>query len=200
VSANPDFSGRKTDQNIKTNIFSLAADVAFQADFFGRFRRATKAARATRRHGGHAANRGADSRDGRSERLFLAAILPQWPRRQKTNSRLGTYVVGSSYDESVRTYVLPLLPPDPPLALEPLLPLLEQAEQALGAPGRVSTFVIIGFWNEPFSALRANAPRGGNVYAVTTAGISVSTPGSRNIHASSFPFPFTSIGPRSSNK
>jgi outer membrane protein, multidrug efflux system len=46
VSANPDFSGGKTDQNIKTNIFSLAADVAFQADFFGRYRRATEAARA----------------------------------------------------------------------------------------------------------------------------------------------------------
>jgi outer membrane protein, multidrug efflux system len=46
VSANPDFSGGKTDQQIKTNIFSLAADVAFQADFFGRYRRATEAARA----------------------------------------------------------------------------------------------------------------------------------------------------------
>jgi multidrug efflux system outer membrane protein len=46
VSANPDFSGTKTDQNIKSNIFALAADVAFQADFFGRYRRATEAARA----------------------------------------------------------------------------------------------------------------------------------------------------------
>ena len=46
VSANPDFSGGKTDQGIKSNIFSLAADVTFQLDFFGRYRRATEAARA----------------------------------------------------------------------------------------------------------------------------------------------------------
>jgi outer membrane protein, multidrug efflux system len=46
VSANPDFSGGKTDQGIKSNIFSVAADVVFQLDFFGRYRRATEAARA----------------------------------------------------------------------------------------------------------------------------------------------------------
>ena len=46
VSADPDFSGAKTDQGIKSNIFSLAADVVFQLDFFGRYRRATEAARA----------------------------------------------------------------------------------------------------------------------------------------------------------
>jgi multidrug efflux system outer membrane protein len=46
VSANPNFSGGKTDQNIKSNIFSLAADVVFQVDLFGRYRRATEAARA----------------------------------------------------------------------------------------------------------------------------------------------------------
>jgi len=46
VSANPDFSGAKTDQDIKSNIFSLAADVVFQLDFFGRYRRSTEAARA----------------------------------------------------------------------------------------------------------------------------------------------------------
>ena len=46
VSADPNFSGGKTDQDIKSNIFSLAADVTFQADFFGRYRRATEAARA----------------------------------------------------------------------------------------------------------------------------------------------------------
>jgi Fic family protein len=49
----------------------------------------------------------------------------------KTN-RLGTYVVKSFRDESVRAFVPPPLPPDPPLALQPLLPLLEQANQALG--------------------------------------------------------------------
>ncbi|HEV2418890.1 MAG TPA: efflux transporter outer membrane subunit [Terriglobia bacterium] len=46
ISANPNFSGGKNDENIKFNIFSLAADVAFQTDFFGRYRRATEAARA----------------------------------------------------------------------------------------------------------------------------------------------------------
>jgi outer membrane protein, multidrug efflux system len=46
VSANPDFTGGKTDQNIKSNIFTLAADVIFQVDLFGRYRRATEAARA----------------------------------------------------------------------------------------------------------------------------------------------------------
>jgi outer membrane protein, multidrug efflux system len=46
VSLDPAFSGGKTDQGIKTNIFSLAADVIFQVDLFGCYRRATEAARA----------------------------------------------------------------------------------------------------------------------------------------------------------
>ena len=46
LSANPDFSGGKNTQGIKSNVFSLAADVTFQLDFFGRFRRATEASRA----------------------------------------------------------------------------------------------------------------------------------------------------------
>ena len=46
VSMNPQFSGGKTDQGIKSNIFTLAADVVFQVDLFGRYRRATEAARA----------------------------------------------------------------------------------------------------------------------------------------------------------
>ena len=46
VSANPDFSGGKNTEAIKSNVFSLAADVTFQLDFFGRFRRATEASRA----------------------------------------------------------------------------------------------------------------------------------------------------------
>src|SRR5947208_16299780 len=50
----------------------------------------------------------------------------------KPNSRLGTYVVKTFKDESFRAYVPPPLPPDPPLALRPLLPLLDQANQALG--------------------------------------------------------------------
>jgi len=46
VSLDPTFSGGKTDHNIKSNIFSLSADAVFQVDFFGRYRRATEAARA----------------------------------------------------------------------------------------------------------------------------------------------------------
>ena len=46
VSLDPSFSGGKTDENIKSNIFSLAGDVVFQVDLFGRYRRATEAARA----------------------------------------------------------------------------------------------------------------------------------------------------------
>jgi outer membrane protein, multidrug efflux system len=46
VSLNPNFSGGKDDENLKSNIFSLAGDVVFQVDLFGRYRRATEAARA----------------------------------------------------------------------------------------------------------------------------------------------------------
>src|SRR6201997_1781497 len=46
VSLDPNFSGGKTDENIKSNVFQLAGDVVFQVDLFGRYRRATEAARA----------------------------------------------------------------------------------------------------------------------------------------------------------
>src|SRR6201987_4068446 len=46
VSLNPTFSGGKTDENIKSNVFQLAGDVIFQVDLFGRYRRETEAARA----------------------------------------------------------------------------------------------------------------------------------------------------------
>jgi outer membrane protein, multidrug efflux system len=46
VSLDPSFSGGKSDENIKSNVFSLAGDVVFQVDLFGRYRRATEAARA----------------------------------------------------------------------------------------------------------------------------------------------------------
>jgi outer membrane protein, multidrug efflux system len=46
VSLDPNFSGGKTDDNIKSNVFSLAGDVVFQVDLFGRYRRETEAARA----------------------------------------------------------------------------------------------------------------------------------------------------------
>jgi outer membrane protein, multidrug efflux system len=46
VSLDPTFAGGKNEQGIKSNIFSLAADVIFQVDLFGQYRRATEAARA----------------------------------------------------------------------------------------------------------------------------------------------------------
>src|SRR5579859_4746894 len=46
VSLDPVFSGGKSDQNIKSNVFQLAGDVVFQVDLFGRYRRETEAARA----------------------------------------------------------------------------------------------------------------------------------------------------------
>jgi outer membrane protein, multidrug efflux system len=46
VSADPNFNSSKTDQIIRSNVFTLAADAVFQLDFFGRYRRATEAARA----------------------------------------------------------------------------------------------------------------------------------------------------------
>ena len=46
VTLDPTFSGGKSDQNIKSNVFQLAGDVVFQVDLFGRYRRQTEAARA----------------------------------------------------------------------------------------------------------------------------------------------------------
>ena len=46
LSIDPEFSGGKDTEGIKSNIFTLAADMVFQVDLFGRYRRATEAARA----------------------------------------------------------------------------------------------------------------------------------------------------------
>ena len=48
------------------------------------------------------------------------------------NPRLGRYIVKKSGDESFRTFVPPPLPPKPPVKLDPLQRLLEEANQALG--------------------------------------------------------------------
>jgi hypothetical protein len=50
----------------------------------------------------------------------------------KPNSRLGTYALKAFKDEAFKAFVPLPLPPDPPPAIQPLLPLLEQANQALG--------------------------------------------------------------------
>lgn len=54
------------------------------------------------------------------------------PTPTKPNNRIGTYVLKRFRDESFRAYVPPPLPPSPALVLQPLLPLLDQANQALG--------------------------------------------------------------------
>lgn len=48
------------------------------------------------------------------------------------NRRLGRYIVKTYGDESVRAFVPPPLPPDPPIRLDALQRLLEQANQSLG--------------------------------------------------------------------
>ena len=48
------------------------------------------------------------------------------------NQRLGRYVVNSYGNETVRAFVPPPLPPVPPVRLDGLQQLLEQANQALG--------------------------------------------------------------------
>ncbi len=51
---------------------------------------------------------------------------------QEQNKRLGRYVVKRYEAETVRAFIPPPLPPDPPLRLEGLQQLLEQANHALG--------------------------------------------------------------------
>jgi cell filamentation protein, protein adenylyltransferase len=48
------------------------------------------------------------------------------------NQRLGRYIVKTYEKETVRAFVPPALPPDPPLRLDGLQQLLEQANQAVG--------------------------------------------------------------------
>ena len=50
----------------------------------------------------------------------------------KQNPRLGRYVVKTHDQETVRAFVPPPLPPDPPVRLDSLQRLLEQANQSLG--------------------------------------------------------------------
>jgi Fic family protein len=50
----------------------------------------------------------------------------------QSSSRLGRFVTTSYGDEQVRAYVPPPLPPTPPVELDGLMPLIEQANRALG--------------------------------------------------------------------
>src|ERR1039458_5531549 len=52
--------------------------------------------------------------------------------RAENDRRLGKYVATRWGGETVRAFVPPPLPPDPPLRLETLQRILEQANQALG--------------------------------------------------------------------
>lgn len=60
-----------------------------------------------------------------NERIFLLV-------EDEQNQRLGRYVVNSYGNEPVRAFVPPPLPPVPPVRLDCLQQLLEQANQALG--------------------------------------------------------------------
>lgn len=52
--------------------------------------------------------------------------------KEEQNHRLGRYVATTYENETVRAFVPPPLPPDPPVRLDGLQQLLEQANQAVG--------------------------------------------------------------------
>lgn len=55
------------------------------------------------------------------------------PTQQDVTSRIGRYVTTVAFDEAVNAYVPPPLPPNPPLALSPiLLQRLSEADRAIG--------------------------------------------------------------------
>jgi Fic family protein len=54
------------------------------------------------------------------------------PAADRRNPRLGRYIVTRYGDEAVRAFVPPPLPPDPPVRLHAIQPLLEEANQSLG--------------------------------------------------------------------
>jgi Fic family protein len=62
-----------------------------------------------------------------SIRLTKGSLVPQ-----EVGKRLGSYVAKTFDTEVVRSFVPPPLPPDPPLRLDGLQHLLEQANQAIG--------------------------------------------------------------------
>ena len=55
------------------------------------------------------------------------------PTQQDATSRIGRYVTTVAFDEAVNAYVPPPLPPNPPLALSPiLLQRLSEPDRAIG--------------------------------------------------------------------
>src|SRR5262245_54666449 len=54
------------------------------------------------------------------------------PMPRKPSARIGSYVATTTAGETVRAYVPPPLPPNPPLDLRRLLGPIERANQALG--------------------------------------------------------------------
>ncbi len=68
-------------------------------------------------------------------------------RTKQTNPRLGTYVTHRVGEETVRAYVPPPLPPNPPLRVEKMLLLIEDANLALGRlDGLASALPAIGLF------------------------------------------------------
>ncbi len=63
------------------------------------------------------------------------------PRRDGYSSRLGSYVTTTVAGESVRAFIPPALPPDPPLDLVNLHSLLDQANKALGQLDGLTTLL-----------------------------------------------------------
>jgi len=61
--------------------------------------------------------------------------------RADRKSRLGTYIVSTVGGERVRAFVPPPLPPKPPLQLDGLFGLMEQANQALGRLDGLATIL-----------------------------------------------------------
>ena len=73
VSVDPNFSGGKLDENIKSNVFQLAGDVVFQLDLFGRYRRETEVgSRSTAGNARRTADRNSYACERCGERLLPA--------------------------------------------------------------------------------------------------------------------------------
>ena len=69
------------------------------------------------------------------------------PHDAPTNSRIGHYVSTVAFDETVRAYVPPPLPPEPPLALSPqLLQRLSEADRAIGRLNGVAMLLGFTLW------------------------------------------------------